>query len=85
MSSFVLKLIAIVTMTLDHIGYMVFGKLSFFNCIGRLAFPIFAFQISEGYLHTKSKKNYLFRLLFFAFASQLPFSFFHSTFSRANY
>lgn len=81
MSSFVLKLIAIFSMTLDHVGYIIFGKLSFFNYIGRLAFPIFAFQISEGYLHTKSKKNYLFRLLFFAIASQVPFSLFYSTFA----
>lgn len=81
MTSFILKLIAMFTMTIDHVGYIVFGKFSFFNYIGRLAFPIFAFQISEGYLHTKNKKNYLYRLAFFAFASQVPFSLFYSTFS----
>lgn len=81
MTSFVLKLIAIFTMTIDHVGYIIFEKFSFFNYIGRLAFPIFAFQISEGYLHTKSKKNYLYRLAFFALASQVPFSLFYSTFS----
>lgn len=81
MTSFVLKLIAMFTMTIDHVGYIIFEKFSFFNYIGRLAFPIFAFQISEGYLHTKSKKNYLYRLAFFALASQVPFSLFYSTFS----
>lgn len=81
MTSFVLKLIAMFTMTIDHLGYILFKKFSFFNYIGRLAFPIFAFQISEGYLHTKSKKNYLFRLTFFALASQIPFSLFRSTFT----
>ena len=58
MSSFVLKMIAIITMFIDHIGYAIFGELSFFNYIGRIAFPIFAFQISEGYLHSKNLKKY---------------------------
>ena len=57
MNSFVLKLIACITMFIDHIGYVVFnGESSFFNYIGRLSFPIFAFQISEGYLHTRNIK-----------------------------
>ena len=58
MSSFVLKIIAIITMFIDHVGYAIFGKFSFFNYIGRIAFPIFAFQISEGYSHTKDLKKY---------------------------
>lgn len=73
MSAFVLKLIAIISMTFDHLGYAIFHKVSFFNYIGRLAFPIFAFQISEGYLHTKNLKKYYFRLLSFALISQVPF------------
>lgn len=80
-TSFILKIIAIITMTIDHLGYTIFGGFSFFNYIGRLSFPIFAFQISEGYLHTKSKKNYLYRLTFLAIVSQIPFSLFCSTFT----
>jgi len=76
MSSFVLKIIAIVTMFIDHIGYAIFGKLSFFNYIGRIAFPIFAFQISEGYIHTKNFKKYFLRLFIFAIISQVPFMLF---------
>lgn len=76
MSSFVLKIIAIVTMFIDHIGYAIFGKFSFFNYIGRIAFPIFAFQISEGYTHTKSLKKYFLRLFIFALVSQFPFMLF---------
>ena len=76
MSSFVLKIIAIITMFIDHIGYAILGKFSFFNYIGRIAFPIFAFQISEGYSHTKSLKNYLLRLFVFAIISQIPFMLF---------
>ena len=43
MSSFLLKIIAIITMFIDHVGYVIFGNFSFFNYIGRLSFPIFAF------------------------------------------
>lgn len=82
MTSFMLKIIAIITMFCDHLGYAIFEKFSFFNYIGRLAFPIFAFQISEGYAHTKSKKNYLMRLAMFAVVSQVPFTLFRTIFTR---
>lgn len=81
MNSFVLKIIAIITMFIDHIGYVIAGKLSFFNYIGRIAFPIFAFQISEGYIHTKNLKKYFFRLFLFAIISQIPFMLFTSLIS----
>lgn len=80
MSNFVLKIIAIITMFLDHLSYALYGKVSYLNYIGRLAFPIFAFGISEGYEHTKSKKNYIIRLLMFAIISQAPFMLFCSIF-----
>ena len=80
MTNFVLKIIAIITMFCDHLGYAIYGKFSYFNYIGRIAFPIFAFGISEGYLHTKSRKNYLMRLFLFALISQAPFMFFNSMF-----
>ena len=82
MSAFVLKIIALIAMTFDHTSYLVFGGLSFMNYIGRIAFPIFAFQISEGYMHTKDIKKYLFRLLIFAFISQAPFMLFTSMYTN---
>lgn len=79
MSAFVLKIIACFTMFIDHVGYLIFnGDSSWFNYVGRLAFPIFAFQISEGYIHTRGIKKYLLRLSIFAFVSQIPFMLFHS-------
>ena len=78
MSSFVLKMIAIISMFIDHIGYLIWGGFSYFNYIGRLAFPIFAFQISEGYVHTKNLKKYFLRLILFAFISQIPFMLFYN-------
>lgn len=78
MNAFILKLIACITMFIDHIGYAIFGTASWFNYIGRLAFPIFAFQISEGYNHTKNLKKYMIRLFIFALISQIPFMLFVS-------
>ena len=63
-------------------GYIIFGKLSYFNYIGRIAFPIFAFQISEGYIHTKNLKKYFLRLFLFAIISQIPFMLFNKLISN---
>ena len=76
MTSFVLKIIALISMFFDHFGDAFIRHFSFFNLIGRIAFPIFAFQISEGYIHTKSIKKYVMRLFIFAIISQLPFNLF---------
>lgn len=76
MTSFALKIIALISMSFDHFGDAFIGHFSFLNLIGRLAFPIFAFQISEGYIHTKSIRKYFMRLFIFAIISQLPFNLF---------
>lgn len=81
MSAFVLKVIALISMACDHSSYIIFGHFSFLNYIGRIAFPIFAFQISEGYIHTKSLKKYLLRLFAFALISQVPFMLFTSMYT----
>lgn len=80
MTSSVLKIIAIITMIIDHTGKELFPKELIFTYIGRIAFPIFAFQISEGYIHTKNFKKYFYRLLIFAIVSQIPFSLFLGVF-----
>lgn len=85
MNAFVLKIIACITMFIDHICYAIYGEPSWFNYIGRLAFPIFAFQISEGFVHTKNVKNYLLRLFIFALISQIPFMLFYTLIDDALY
>lgn len=80
MSSFILKIIAMVLMLFDHLGYIIFNKFTFMNYIGRLAFPIFAFLITEGYSHTSNLKKYFYRLFIFAIISQVPYMLFASTF-----
>ena len=72
MSSFVLKIIGIITMLIDHIGY-VFYDHSILRVIGRIAFPIFAFQSVIGYEHTSNKKKHLLKLFLFGVISQIPF------------
>lgn len=84
MSAFALKIIALISMACDHSSYVLFGHFSFLNYIGRIAFPIFAFQISEGYIHTKDLKKYLLRLFVFALISQAPFLLFTSIYSSSH-
>ena len=83
MSAFVLKIIACITMLIDHVSYIIPHDTYYLNYIGRFAFPIFAFQISQGYLYSKNLKKYCFRLLAFAFISQIPFMLFHSLISES--
>ena len=81
-TSFLLKIIALITMTFDHISYPFFHHYTILNVIGKISFPIFAFGIAEGYHYTKNLKKYFLRLFLFAIISQIPFSLFLSTFSR---
>ena len=53
-----LKIIAAISMFIDHFGFMFFPNIQIFRIIGRLAFPIFAFMISEGTKYTRNKTKY---------------------------
>jgi hypothetical protein len=68
-----LKLLAIITMVIDHTGAILFPKIALLRIIGRLSFPIFAFLISEGLFHTSNVKAYLGRLFIFAMISEVPY------------
>ena len=59
MSVFILKLIAMGSMVIDHLGYSYFFGNQVMRFIGRFAFIIYAFLIAEGYYHLKRKLNRL--------------------------
>ncbi len=65
-----LKIIAAVSMVLDHVGLMFFPKIIIFRILGRLAFPIFAFMIAEGCRYTRSKLRYFGGIFILAFICQ---------------
>lgn len=73
MNTFVLKIIAITSMLMDHVGYVFFSEVTIFRIVGRLAFPIFCYTLVEGFLHTRDVKKYLIRLGIFAIISEVPF------------
>ena len=54
-----LKILAMVAMTLDHVGAYLFPHVLWLRLVGRLAFPVYAFMIAEGCRHTRSPARYL--------------------------
>lgn len=70
-----LKLIALVTMTVDHVGLLLFPYSVLLRIIGRLAFPIFAYMIAEGCAHTRSMGRYLGTMAAMAAIYQLVYFF----------
>lgn len=73
LSSAALHIMAMCFMLLDHMWATVLAY-DWMTCVGRIAFPIFAFMIVEGFFHTKSLKKYMLRMLIFALVAEIPFN-----------
>ena len=68
-----LKLIAAALMLTDHVGSILLPQVLILRCIGRLAFPVFAFFIAEGYARTRNFWKYLLRMAAVAAIAEGPF------------
>lgn len=80
-SSSTLKMIAVITMFIDHFGYTVVywsdGQGQYYQLcrdIGRIAFPIYCFLLVEGFFYTRSRLRYTVNLLIFGILSEIPFN-----------
>ena len=75
LNSLTLKLLAMALMLCDHLWATVLPGWMWLTDIGRIAFPIFAFQVAEGFQRTHDRKKYLLRMLVFALISEIPFNY----------
>ena len=75
LNSLTLKLLAMALMLCDHLWATVLPGWMWLTDIGRIAFPIFAFQVAEGFQRTHNRKDYLKRMFLFALISEIPFNY----------
>ena len=84
MTAFVLKIIAVITMMVDHVGSIILSVnphliannqdiYLYSRYIGRISFPIFAFLIANGCKHTSNINKYMLRLGLLAIISEVPY------------
>ena len=73
-TSMSLHMMAMAFMLCDHLWGTIVSGNDWLTCIGRLAYPIFAFMIVEGYFHTGNLKKYVLRMTLFAVISEIPFN-----------
>lgn len=76
LSGSALKVIALISMVIDHVALYLMeqGTLLYetMRCVGRIAFPVFALLIAEGFIHTRNRYRYFFTLMGFAVISEIP-------------
>ncbi|MCT2410007.1 conjugal transfer protein TraX [Chryseobacterium antibioticum] len=73
LNSYHLKILALTTMILDHVGAMFFPDFLPLRIIGRVAFILYAFMLVEGVNNTRNIKNYIQKIFIWALISEIPF------------
>lgn len=71
-----LKIIAVLSMVADHCAYFLMGPdapfYGVFRSFGRIAFPVFAFLVAEGFANSRNRLRYFLILVLFGIISELP-------------
>lgn len=84
LSTFALKIIAIITMVVDHFAVLFCSDYNtsyeILRSVGRLSFPIFCFVLVEGFFHTSNRLGYVIRLGIFALVSEVPYDMMYGSF-----
>ncbi len=78
-----LKIIAMISMTLDHVGLIIFPNEMIFRILGRFAFPIYAYMIAEGCKYTRNRVRYLLQISVFAIVCQLVYLLFLNSYYQS--
>ncbi len=79
MSVFCIKLIAAASMLLDHTGMILFPDVQWLRIVGRLALPLYALCIAEGFRHTRNRFKYFLRIFILGALCQVVYFFVSST------
>ena len=74
MSGFILKLIAAVTMLIDHAGLMLFPSAGWMRAVGRLSMPLYAYLLAEGFRYTHDRLRYFWQIFLLGAACQLVYA-----------
>ena len=70
-SYYAIRTLAMTTMLIDHIGMMFWPEAEVLRAVGRIAYPLYAFGIACGWMHTRSRQKYIWRLLLVAVMAQV--------------
>ena len=73
LTAFDLKILALLTMIIDHFGLMFYPDMFSFRIIGRVALVLYAFLLVEGFYHTKNFRKYISKVFIWAIISEVPY------------